>query len=99
MIHRIVFQNPDHQNCKQFLFAFEHFVKAIFSVIEASEAKSNQELMENSIVANAKMIGKYASFDRDTKKEVRKVLGMLADAIHNNSPFVKLLRSFGESKD
>ena len=57
------------------------------------------ELMENSIVANAKMIAKYASFDRETKKEVRKVLGMLADAIHNNSPFVKLLRSFGENKE
>lgn len=77
----------------------EQFVKAIFSVIEASEAKSNSELMENSIVANAKMIAKYASFEKETKKEVRKVLGMLADAIHNNSPFVKLLRSFGESKD
>ena len=77
----------------------EQFVKAIFSVIEASEVKSNFELMENSIVANAKMIAKYASFDRETKKEVRKVLGMLADAIHNNSPFVKLLRSFGENKE
>ena len=68
-------------------------------MIEASEAKSNSELMENSIVANAKMIAKYASFEKETKKEVRKVLGMLADAIHNNSPFVKLLRSFGENKD
>lgn len=77
----------------------EHFVNAVFSVIEASEAKTNYELLENSIVANAKMIAKYASFDRDTKKEVRKVLGMLADAIHNNSPFVKILRSFGESKE
>ena len=55
--------------------------------------------MENSIVANAKMIAKYASFEKETKKEVRKVLGMLADAIHNNSPFVKLLRSFGENKE
>lgn len=77
----------------------KNFVLALFSVIEASEAKTNSELVENSLLTNARMVAKYASFDKETKREVRKVLGILREAIHNNSPFARILRGVEAIQD
>lgn len=73
----------------------KQFVQALFDVIEASGAKSNYEFIENSLVSNARMVAKYASFDKETKKEVKTVLGILGKSIHNNSPYARILRGVG----
>lgn len=77
----------------------KRFVQALFAVIEASGAKTNFEFVENSLISNARMVAKYASFDRDTKKEVKTILGILGKAIHNNSPFARILRGVEAEED
>jgi len=66
------------------------FVTALWDVIEASEVKSLLELQSNSIVCTARMLGKLSSLDKETKKEVHKILGILMSVIRSDSPFAKL---------
>lgn len=69
----------------------QHFVTALWDVIEASEVKTNTELQENALACVAKMVVKMSSLDKKTKQEVREILGLLKTAVRNDSPFARLL--------
>lgn len=66
------------------------FVTALWDVIEASGAKTNTDLQENAISCTARMLGKLSSLDKNTKKEVHEILGLLKTAVRRDSPFARL---------
>lgn len=68
----------------------EKFVNALWEVIDASGAKTNTEFQDNALTGTAKMLVKLSSLEKETKKEVHQILGMLRDAVRKDSPFAKL---------
>lgn len=66
------------------------FVNALWDVIEASGVKTNNDLQDNAISCTAKMIVKLSSLDRETKKEVHQILGLLKTAVRRDSPFARI---------
>lgn len=67
------------------------FVSAMFDVLDASGAKSYLEIGDNVLPAAAKMLSKYSSFDKETKKEVHAILKVLASVVKEDTSLAKLL--------
>lgn len=78
----------------------KRFVTAMFEVLEASGARSYLEIGDNVLPAAAKMVSKYSSFDKETKKEVRAILKVLKTVVKEDTNLAKLLNfnQIGEKK-
>lgn len=68
----------------------KRFVNALFEVINASEFSTTAEIDRNKISSTTKMIAKYASLDKDIKKEVSKMLIELGKLIQSELSFFNI---------
>jgi len=66
------------------------FVDALFQVINAPGLKTLDAINKTALSSSAKMIGAFASLDKTTKKEVRRIISLFRDAIHTEFPFIKI---------
>ncbi len=68
----------------------EKFVNALFDVLTAPGVKTLDEINKNPIPASAKMLSAFTAMDKETKKEVKRIIGMFRDAIHTEFPLFKI---------
>lgn len=68
----------------------EKFVNALFDVLTAPGAKTLDEINKNPIPASAKMLSAFTAMDKETKKEVKRIIGMFRDAIHTEFPLFNI---------
>ncbi len=69
----------------------KNFVETMFCILEASGAKTNNEIESDALKATARMIAAYAELDRKKKKELRMILSMFKDVIADDIPIFKPL--------
>lgn len=67
------------------------FIRAVFEIIEATEAKTNSEIRDNMLSASTKMLAAFTDMDRETRSEVHNIIKMLKNVINANLPFLSLL--------
>ena len=67
------------------------FVETMFCILEASGAKTNNEIEKDALKATAKMLTAYAELDKDKRKEMRDILTMFKDVIADDIPIFKPL--------
>lgn len=67
------------------------FVDTMFCILEASGAKTNNELEKDALKATAKMLTAYAELDKERKKELKDILTMFKDVIADDIPIFKPL--------
>ena len=67
------------------------FVETMFCILEASGAKTNNEIEKDALKATARMLAAYAEMDRSRRKELRKILSMFKDVIADDIPIFKPL--------
>lgn len=68
----------------------KRFIRAIFSIIEATGYKTNSEINNNRLQSSARMVQAYTSMDKKTKNQVHKVVKMLRQVVSANIPFLNL---------
>ena len=68
-----------------------NFVDTMFCILEASGAKTNNELEKDALKATAKMLAAYADLDKERRKELHEILGMFKDVIADDIPIFKPL--------
>lgn len=66
----------------------EKMVEAFFTVVRASDCKSNNELDENKFIASGKMLQAFARLDRATKKEVHLIIKVLRQSLKAGIPLL-----------
>ena len=69
----------------------KNFVDTMFCILEASGAKTNNEIEKDALKCTAKMLAAYAEMDKERKKELRNILGMFKDVIADDIPIFKPL--------
>ena len=69
----------------------KRFVETMFCVLEASGAKTNNEIERDALKATARMVAAYAELDKDRRKEMRDILSMFKDVIADDIPIFKPL--------
>lgn len=69
----------------------KNFVETMFCILEASGAKTNNEIEKDALKATAKMVAAYAELDKDKRKEMRDILTMFKDVIADDIPIFKPL--------
>ena len=67
------------------------FAETMFCILEASGAKTNNEIEKDALKATARMIAAYAEMDKDRKKELKNILNMFKDVIADDIPIFKPL--------
>ena len=67
------------------------FVETMFCVLEASGAKTNNEIEKEAFKATAKMLAAYAELGHTKRKELRMILSMFKDVIADDIPIFKPL--------
>jgi len=67
----------------------KNFVQTMFCILEATGAKTNNEIEADALKATAKMLAAYAEMDKDRKKEMRQIMSMFKDVITDDIPFFK----------
>ena len=67
------------------------FVETMFCILEASGAKTNNEIEQEALKATAKMIAAYAELDRSRRSEMRNIMSMFKDVIADDIPIFKPL--------
>ena len=67
------------------------FVGALFDVINASGVRTIEEMQKNVLPSSARMWAAYAALDKNTKKEVRQILGLFKESMESALPVVKLI--------
>ena len=65
------------------------FVDTMFCILEASGAKTNNELEKDALKATAKMLAAYAELDKERKRELHDILSMFKDVIADDIPIFK----------
>ena len=65
------------------------FVETMFCILEASGAKTNNEIEKDALKATAKMLAAYAEMDKDRRKELHKILSMFKDVMADDIPIFK----------
>lgn len=70
----------------------EKFVKALFELIAASGVKTNTDLEKNALPASAKMISAFANMDKETKREIKAILGVFKEVVHEDFPLFRLFQ-------
>ena len=63
----------------------------MFCVLEASGAKTNNEIEKDAFKATAKMLAAYAEMGHTKRRELRKILSMFKDVIADDIPIFKPL--------
>ena len=66
-------------------------VETMFYVLEASGAKTNNEIEKDALKATARMVAAYADMDKKRRKELRDILSMFKDVIADDIPIFKPL--------
>ena len=69
----------------------KNFVDTMFCILEASGAKTNNELEKDALKATAKMLAAYAEVGKEKRKELHKILSMFKDVIADDIPIFKHL--------
>ena len=69
----------------------EKLVNALFGIIEASEYKTNKELVKNRLKASARMIDAFAKQDKQTKNEIHKMVRILHQTVKDSIPMLSLI--------
>ena len=69
----------------------KNFVDTMFCILEASGAKTNNELEKDALKATAKMLAAYAEMGRERRKELHEILSMFKDVIADDIPIFKPL--------
>ena len=69
----------------------KRFVETMFFVLEASGAKTNNEIEKDALKATAKMVAAYADMDKGRRKELKNILSMFKDVITDDIPIFKPL--------
>ena len=69
----------------------KNFVETMFYVLEASGAKTNNEIEKDALKATARMVAAYADMDKKRRKELRDILSMFKDVIADDIPIFKPL--------
>lgn len=69
----------------------KNFVETMFCVLEASGAKTNNDIEKDAFKATAKMLAAYAELGHTKRKELRKILSMFKDVIADDIPIFKPL--------
>lgn len=67
------------------------FVETMFFILEASGAKTNNEIEKDALKCTARMIASYAEMDKNRRKEMKKILSMFKDVITDDIPIFKPL--------
>jgi len=67
------------------------FVETMFCILEASGAKTNNEIEKEALKSTARMVAAYAEMDKTKRKELRKILSMFKDVIADDIPIFKPL--------
>lgn len=70
------------------------FVTALFDLYLASGCKTNYELSKNILPASKKIIKAFNEMDKDTKKEVKRLINMLKDCIKSELPIFNFFANF-----
>lgn len=69
----------------------KNFVETMFCILEATGAKTNNDIEKDALKATARMIAAYADMDKDRRKEMKEILSMFKDVISDDIPFFKPL--------
>ena len=69
----------------------KNFVQTMFCILEASGAKTNNEIEKDALKATARMVAAYAELDRTKRHEMRRILSMFKDVIADDIPIFKPL--------
>ncbi len=69
----------------------KNFVETMFCILEASGAKTNNEIEKDAIKATARMVTAYAEMDKSRRKELKTILSMFKDVIADDIPIFKPL--------
>ena len=69
----------------------KRFVETMFFVLEASGAKTNNEIEKDALKATARMVAAYADMDKGRRKELKNILSMFKDVITDDIPIFKPL--------
>ena len=72
----------------------KNFVETMFCILEASGAKTNNEIEKDAIKASAKMLAAYATLDKQKRKEMKQILTLFKDVIADDIPIFKPLVIF-----
>ena len=67
------------------------FVETMFYILEASGAKTNNEIEKDALKCTARMLASYAEMDKARRKETKKILSMFKDVIADDIPIFKPL--------
>ena len=67
------------------------FVETMFCILEASGAKTNNEIEKEALKSTARMVAAYAEMDKTKRKELKKILSMFKDVIADDIPIFKPL--------
>ena len=69
----------------------KNFVDTMFCILEASGAKTNNDLERDALKATAKMLAAYAEMGKERRKELHDILSMFKDVIADDIPIFKPL--------
>lgn len=69
----------------------KNFVETMFYVLEASGAKTNNEIEKEALKCTARMVAAYADMDKSRRKELKHILSMFKDVIADDIPIFKPL--------
>ena len=69
----------------------KNFVETMFYILEASGAKTNNEIEKDALKCTARMLASYAEMSKDRRKEMKEILSMFKDVITDDIPIFKPL--------
>ena len=69
----------------------KNFVETLFGILEASGAKTNNDIEKDALKASAKMLAAYAEMDKNRRKELKIILSMFKDVIADDIPIFRPL--------
>ena len=76
----------------------KNFVETLFCILEASGAKTNNDIEKDPLKASAKMLAAYAEMDKNRKKELRTILSMFTSVVTDDIPLFKPLALIKNSR-
>ena len=69
----------------------KQFVETMFFILEASGAKSNNDIEKDALRCSAKMLAAYAEMGKERRKEMKNIMSMFKDVIADDIPIFKPL--------